>query len=279
VLTPSGVSALLARHGLRPDRRLGQHFLADLNIARRIAGLAGVGAGDRVFEIGAGIGSLTVALAETGAEVVALELDRRLGAALAETVAGCAAPDRVHVALGDALDVDLGALLGDHEWHCVSNLPYNVAAPVVVRLLEEAPMVHALLVMVQREVAERLVAPAGSRTRGRVSVLVEYHARAALAGAIGRTVFVPRPRVDSALVRLERWPEPPVSVPSTERLFSLVKAGFGQRRKQLRGALRPLLGSTADEVLRAAAVDPSARAEALDLDQWAAIARACPEAA
>lgn len=277
LLTPSAVHALLADHGLRPRRALGQHFLADPNTARRIVRLAGIGDGAHVLEIGPGLGSLTRALAEVGAGVVALELDDRLASVLAATLAEAGVDaDAVRVEVGDALEVDLAGLLDGErtEWHSVSNLPYNVATPVVVRLLEEVPRVGYLLVMVQREVGERLAARPGSRAYGAVSVKVAYFADAEVAGAVPPTVFVPPPKVESVLVRMTRRAEPPVEVPSPARLFALVRAGFAQRRKMLRRSLRPALGDGAADVLTAAGVDPSTRAEALSLSEWAAVARA-----
>src|ERR1700704_1084506 len=179
LLTPAGVRALLAEHGLRPSRALGQNFLADPNTARRIVRIAGVEAGDRVLEIGAGLGSLTLALLEREARVLALERDRKLRSVLEQVVGG---QGDARVVTGDALDIDFAALLGTETWRCVSNLPYNVATPVIVRLLEEAPSVESALVMVQREVAERLVAGPGSRAYGAVSVRIGYYAHARIAG-------------------------------------------------------------------------------------------------
>lgn len=285
-LTPSTVRALLAEHGLRPRRGLGQHFLADPNTARRIVRVAGIGAGDRVLEIGPGLGSLTFALAEAGARVVALEIDERLAAVLGGMLTGAAGkgeadPTRaVTVAVGDALEIDLARLLDDDhpdahlEWHSVSNLPYNVATPVVLRLLEELPRVTYLFVMVQREVGERLAARPGSAAYGAVSVKVEYFAEAEVAGAVPPTVFVPQPTVESVLVRMTRRAQPPVDVPSRARLFALVRTGFAQRRKMLRRSLRPALGAQVTEVLLSAGVDPATRAENLSLGEWAAVARA-----
>lgn len=271
LLTPASVRALLAEHGLRPSRRLGQHFLADPNTARRIVRLAGVDAGDRVLEIGPGLGSLTLALRERGCEVLALEVDRKLAGVLGELVAD---DDGVRVVTGDALTVDFDALLGAGPWRCVSNLPYNVATPVVIRLLEEAPSVRSALVMVQREVADRLVAAPGSPAYGAPSVRVAYDADARIVGMVPRAVFVPVPRVDSALVELVRLDSPPVAVPSRDRLFELVRTGFAHRRKMLRRTLRPALGARANELLTEAGLDPRARAESLGLAEWAALARA-----
>jgi 16S rRNA (adenine1518-N6/adenine1519-N6)-dimethyltransferase len=271
-LTPATIGELIERHGLRASRALGQHFLADPNTARRIVRLAGVEPGDPVFEIGPGIGSLTVALVEAGASVTALELDRHVLPVLAEVVGGA----DVRVVHGDALTEDLGALLPAHAggWKLVANLPYNVATPVVARVLDDVPAVTSLLVMVQREAGERLAAAPGGRDYGAISVKVAYHGAARVVGAVPRTVFLPEPNVDSVLVSIVRHTEPPVAVPSPAALFRLVQTGFAQRRKMLRRALRPTLGERAPDVLEAAGVDPRARAEALDLGAWAAIANA-----
>ncbi len=271
LLTPASVRALMAEHGLRPSRALGQNFLADPNTARRIARLARVEAGDRVLEIGPGLGSLTLALLEREAHVLALELDRKLQPALEEVVAG---QGDVRIVTGDALAIDFHALLGAGPWRCVSNLPYNVATPVVVRLLEGVRSIQSALVMVQREVADRLVARPDSAAYGAVSVKVAYYAHARIAGMVPRTVFVPAPKVDSALVELVRRDAPPVEVPSTERLFELVRAAFAHRRKMLRRTLPAVLGDRTKSALHEAAIDPRARPEALGLAEWAALARA-----
>lgn len=271
-LTPATIPALLERHGLAPSRALGQNFLADPNTARRIVRLAGVSAGDRVLEIGPGIGSLTSALLEAGAAVTAIELDRHVIPALREVVG-----DAARVVPGDALTVDLAEVLGDAATgpHAlVANLPYNVATPIVMRFLEEAPQITTMLVMVQREVGERLAAGPGTKVYGAPSVKVAYFARARVAGLVPPSVFVPAPRVESALVHFDRHAVPPVTVPSPDRLFALVRAGFGQRRKMLRSALRAELGDTTTATLAAAGIDGQRRAETLDLDDWAAIARA-----
>jgi 16S rRNA (adenine1518-N6/adenine1519-N6)-dimethyltransferase len=273
LLSPADIRVLLTERGLRPRRALGQNFLADPNTARRIVRLAAVGPEDRVLEIGPGVGSLTLALAQTVAEVVALEVDGRLVPVLESVVDGA---DNVRVVEGDALTADYEALLPSGAWTSVSNLPYNVATPVVARMLEEAPRLEQLVVMTQREVAERLAAGPGEEAYGAISVKVAYHATARVLGTVPPTVFVPRPKVESALVSLDRRPSPAVDVPSPDRFFALVKAGFGQRRKTLRQALRPLLGDSSGDLLRAAGIDPTARAEVLGLDEWAALARVTP---
>jgi 16S rRNA (adenine1518-N6/adenine1519-N6)-dimethyltransferase len=286
MLTPVTVHALLAEFDIRPKKSMGQNFLVDPNTARRIVTLADLPAAGRVLEIGPGLGSLTLALVERGHDVVAVELDARLARALGSVLAsagvgaGSGAGDRVRVEVADALDVDLGALLEPAlEWSSVSNLPYNVAVPVVMRLLETAPGVDRLLVMVQREVGERLAAGPGDEQYGAVSVKVAYYAEAKVVGVVPPTVFVPRPNVESVLVRLRRRVAPPVSVPSADALFTLVRTGFAQRRKMLRRSLLPLLGDRTAGVLTAAGVAPTARAEELGLDEWAALSRSVGAAA
>ncbi|MDP9070195.1 MAG: 16S rRNA (adenine(1518)-N(6)/adenine(1519)-N(6))-dimethyltransferase RsmA [Actinomycetota bacterium] len=256
---------LLAEHGLRPSRALGQNFVVDANTVRRIARLAGVGAGDRVVEIGAGVGSLTLALAETGADVTAVEIDRYLLPVLRSVVE----PAGVRVVEGDALALDWEGVLRPPEgWALVANLPYNVATPLVLELLEHVPAIGRMLVMVQREVGERLAAGAGDEAYGAVSVKVAYRAWASVVGRVPPTVFVPRPKVDSALVLLERRPAPAVEA-DEGRMFALVRAGFAQRRKMLR---RSLAGLVTPEAFAAAGIRPEARAEELDVEAWGRLA-------
>jgi 16S rRNA (adenine1518-N6/adenine1519-N6)-dimethyltransferase len=224
-----------------------------------------------VLEIGAGLGSLTLALRERECAVLAAEIDPRLVSILEREMADD--PD-VRVVAGDALTIDLDVMLDAGPWRCVSNLPYNVATPVVIRLLEEAPTVTSGLVMVQREVAERLVAAPGTPAYGAPSVRVAYYAEAKIVGMVPRAVFVPVPKVDSALVELVRRDSPPVDVGSRARLFELVRAGFAHRRQMLRRTLRPVLGERTTSILTDADVDPRARAESLGLPEWAALANA-----
>ncbi len=204
-LTRREARELLDRHGLAPSRALGQNFLVDPNTIRRIVRLAEVQPGDPVVEIGAGLGSLTLGLADAGAEVTAVEIDRHLLPALREVVE----PRGVRVVAGDALALDWAATLAGHDrWSLVANLPYNVATPLVCDLLDEVPAIDAMLVMVQREVAERLAAQAGDDAYGIPSVKVAYWATARVVGRVPPTVFLPQPRVESALVRIERRPGP-----------------------------------------------------------------------
>ena len=263
-LTRAQVSELLARVDRHPSRALGQNFVVDPNTVRRIARLAAVGPGDRVVEIGAGLGSLTLALVETGAEVTAVEIDRHLVPLLRETVEGTG----VVVVEGDAMAMDWAALLGEGPWVLVANLPYNVATPLVADLLDDVPAVQRMLVMVQKEVGERLAAHAGDDAYGAVSVKVGYWATAKVVGLVPPTVFLPKPNVDSALVAIERRPTPATDAPR-ERLFELVRAGFGQRRKMLRRSLAGLVGP---EAFESAGVRPEARAEELDVVAWGRLA-------
>jgi len=274
-LSRPAITALLAEHGLHPSRALGQNFVADPNTVRRIVRLAGVGAGTPVVEIGAGLGSLTLALAETGAAVVAVEVDRYLVPVLREVLAGTDVD--VDVVEGDALTLDWGSLLARDPgpWSLVANLPYNVAVPVTIGVLERAPMVASLLVMVQREVGERMAARAGEDAYGAVSVKVDYWSRAEVVGRVPATVFVPRPNVESVLVRLERRSAPAVdpSLVSYDRLFSVVRAAFAQRRKMLRRSLAAIVDP---EAFEAAGIAPEARAEELDVAQWGRLAGWAP---
>ena len=264
------VSRLLDEHGLRPSRALGQNFVVDPNTVRRIARLAEVGPGDRVVEVGAGLGSLTLALAETGASVTAVEVDRHLLPVLREVV-----PPTVTVVEGDATALDWPALLGAGPWALVANLPYNVATPLVADLLDGVPAIARMLVMVQREVGERLAAGPGDPAYGAVSVKVAYWAEAKVVGRVPPSVFLPRPNVESALVAIRRRPAPAVdpAVVAPARLFAVVRAGFAQRRKMLRRALD---GVVPPEAFAAAGVRPEARAEELDVAAWGRLAACAP---
>ncbi len=264
-LSGADVRRLLDEYGLAPSRARGQNFVVDPNTVRRIARLAGVGDGDRVVEIGAGLGSLTLALAETGASVTAIEVDSGLLPALRRVVE----PAGVTVIEGDALRLDWSSLLGEGPWVLVANLPYNVATPLVADLLDGVPAISRMLVMVQREVAERLAARPGDDAYGAVSVKVAYWATAKVVGRVPATVFHPVPNVESALVRIDRRPAPAVGDVDREWLFSLVRAGFGQRRKMLRRSLASLVSPDA---FVAAGIRPEARAEELGVEDWGRLA-------
>jgi len=274
------IHELLLANDLRPSRALGQNFVADGNTVRRVVRLAGVEPGTRVVEIGAGLGSLTLALVEAGAEVTAIEVDRHVLPVLRRVVA----PHGVTVVEADARTLDFSGLLGDVPgWSLVANLPYNVAVPLVIRVLEEAPQVATLLVMVQREVGERLAAGARDEAYGAVSVKVAYWAEASVVGKVSSSVFIPRPRVESVLVRMDRRADQPLptgdgrvgpGAPDYERLFAVVKGGFAHRRKMLRRSLEHLVVPAAFE---ATGIAPTARAEELGLAEWERLAWWRPE--
>ena len=270
-LGANAIRELARRHGLRPTKALGQNFLIDPNLARAIAADAGVAGGDRVIEVGAGFGSLTLALAATGAEVVAIEFDRGLVAALREVVAPL---DRVSVIDADVMRLDWGATLpGGGTWVLCANLPYNIATPLLLDVLADVPAISRALVMVQREVGERLAASPGDDGYGAVSVRVAARARASIVRKVPPSVFWPRPAVASVVVRIERLASPPVD-PDDPTLWRVVDAGFAERRKTMRNALRRLGVpiADADDVLLAHGLSPNLRAEELGLDAFAAIA-------
>ena len=271
LLSASDVRALAASLGLRPTKALGQNFVIDPNTVRRLVRVAGVGVDDVVVEVGPGLGSLTLGLLEVAARVVAVEIDPRLAAQLPTTVARQApeVADRLEVVLQDALT--LTGVPGPAPTAFVANLPYNVAVPVLLRLLEQLPSLRTGLVMVQAEVADRLVAAPGSKTYGVPSVKAAWYADVRRAGAIGRQVFWPAPNVDSGLVAFTRREPPPGDRAAT---FAVVDAAFAQRRKTLRAALSGWAGSpdAAEQRLRAAGIDPSARGEVLAVQDFARLA-------
>jgi 16S rRNA (adenine1518-N6/adenine1519-N6)-dimethyltransferase len=264
---------LLGRHGITPSRALGQNFVADANTVRRVARLAGVGPGSRVVEVGAGLGSLTLALVATGARVVAIERDRRLVPVLRQVLEDKAPGADVEVVEADAMKLDWPQLLGPVPgWDLVANLPYNVATPLVADLLDQVPAIERMVFMVQAEVAQRLAAHVGNPAYGAVSVKVAYWAQARLLGPAPATVFVPRPKVGSALVGLARRPQVAVdpALVGADELFALVRAGFGQRRKMLRRSLAA--AGVGPEVFARAGVDQEARAEDLSIQDWGRLA-------
>jgi 16S rRNA (adenine1518-N6/adenine1519-N6)-dimethyltransferase len=272
LLTAPDVRALADRLGLRPTKQLGQNFVIDPNTVRRIIATAGVAPDDVVVEVGPGLGSLTLGLLQAAARVVAVEVDPLLAGELPATVAARlpGRADRLRVVLQDALTVT--QVPGPAPTALVANLPYNVAVPVLLRMLEHLPSLRTGLVMVQAEVADRLAAPPGSRTYGVPSVKAAWYAEVRRAGAVGRTVFWPAPHVDSGLVALARR-QPPDG--DREAVFAVVDAAFAQRRKTLRAALAGWAGSAAraEERLRAAGIDPSARGEVLGVEDFARLAR------
>jgi 16S rRNA (adenine1518-N6/adenine1519-N6)-dimethyltransferase len=275
LLGPAEIRDLAARLGLRPTKQWGQNFVIDPNTVRRIVRAAQVGPDDVVVEVGPGLGSLTLALLPRVRHVTAIEVDPVLAGQLPETV-GSRAPglaDRLTVVATDALRVT--QVPEPQPTALVANLPYNVAVPVVLHLLEVLPTLRRVLVMVQLEVAERLAAAPGSKVYGVPSVKAAWYASVRPAGRVGRTVFWPAPNVDSGLVAMDRR-DPPPTTATRQEVFAVVDAAFAQRRKTLRAALAGWAGSAAraEEVLRRAGVDPAQRGEKLDVTAFAAIAAA-----
>ena len=277
LLGVADIRLLANRIGLRPTKALGQNFVHDANTIRRITRIADLAPGEVVLEVGPGLGSLTLGLLDEGARVVAVEVDPRLAAALPETIRARAPglANDLTVIARDARRLD--TRLDPPPTALVANLPYNVAVPVLLHLLELLPSIRHGLVLLQSEVADRLAAPPGSRVYGGPSVKTAWYARAERAGAVPRSVFWPVPNVDSGLVRLVRTEPPPLPA-GVDRadVFAVIDAAFAQRRKMLRSALAAWAGSVtaAEFVLVRAHVDPRARAETLDVAAFARIASA-----
>ena len=264
-LDATRVRALAHDLGLRPSKRRGQNFVVDANTVRRIVALAGVGAEDTVLEVGPGLGSLTLGLLATGASVVAVEIEPALARQLPATVASLQpeAAGRLHVVEADALAITPAATPGQPT-ALVANLPYNVAVPVLLTVLERFPAIVRGLVMVQREVADRLVAGPGSRTYGVPSVKLAWYAAARPAGSVPSTVFWPAPNVESGLVAFERFASPHGDEATRAATFRVIDLAFAGRRKMIRTALSPAY--EAAQVARAlaeAGIDPTVRGEAL----------------
>lgn len=288
LLGPVEVRELAERLDVSPTKKLGQNFVIDPNTVRKIVRLAGVQAGDRVIEVGPGLGSLTLGITEVGADVTAVEIDHRLAAELPATAramqpeifADAQAP-RLRVLRSDALEItpdQLAALPAPPEV-LVANLPYNVSVPILMHFLELMPQLRGGLVMVQAEVGYRIAAAPGSKEYGAPSAKAAWYGPWRIAGTVSRRIFWPVPGVDSVLVGYERRAEPRGTVQEREATFALVNAAFAQRRKMLRQALQPVLGSLdrAVAAMTAAGVDPTLRAEQLGIDDYLAIARAAAE--
>lgn len=288
LLGPAEVRDICAALGVQPTKVLGQNFVHDASTVRKIVRAAGDVAGMHVLEVGPGLGSLTLALLEAGAAVTAVEIDARLATALPQTVLARQkeAADRLRILRSDAMEVTepqkLSAavpvgdapseIFDEPPTYIVANLPYNVAVPVLLTLLEALPTVQTVLVMVQAEVADRLAAGPGSRTYGVPSVKAAWYGDVERAGTVGRGVFWPVPNVDSALVRISRKPSPKAD---RSPVFALVDAAFNQRRKTLRQALKNYFGSAAKaaEVLEKTGIDPSRRGETLTVADFVKISQ------
>ena len=275
---PSVLSGLLKYHDIHLSKSLGQNFITDGNIVDKIAGLAGLSSADTVLEIGAGAGALTSALCRRAGRVVTVEIDGRLMPLLAETLEGAG---NVEIINEDFLKLwDGGIAMGPEQPErfvpdaVVGNLPYSITSPVVFKLLSGGAMPKRMVFMIQREVAERIIAPAGIKAYGVISVLCRYYCRVELCMGVPKEAFMPRPKVDSAVIRMVPEPGRYKEPADVEVFRSVVKAGFGQRRKTLRNALTGLMGgfgvtgNAMDRIYKDAGVDPGRRAETLEVEEF-----------
>ena len=276
LLGPVEIRALAEKLDIVPTKKLGQNFLHDPNTIRRIVAAAELDPTDRVLEVGPGLGSLTLGLVEAVGEVTAVEIDSRLAAQLPDTVAG-RAPEYAHrlrVVEKDALRVTDSDVT--EPTALVANLPYNVAVPVLLHLLEAFPSIRRVLVMVQLEVADRLAAQPGSKVYGVPSVKAGFYGKVSKAGTIGKNVFWPAPNIESGLVRIDVFEDAPwpVTDESRAKVWPVIDAAFAQRRKTLRAALSGHFGSgaAAEEALRAADIDPKQRGEKLAVEDYVRLA-------
>ncbi len=276
----SWTQAILAARGLRPRKARGQHFLVDARVRDAIVAAADVGPGDTVVEIGPGAGALTDALLRCGTRVYAVELDRELAAALPEALGR---PRALTVWVADALRFDFAAHLGDHpargRIRVVANIPYYITTPLILRLLGCRALFSTLHLTVQREVSERICAGPGSKTYGALTLACQYHAKVGPVLAISRSAFHPIPEVDSTLVRFDLLDAPRVSVSNPARLFRVIRAAFGQRRKTLRNAVHGGGWSMTalDAALGACGIAGQRRGETLTLEEFARLSEALPE--
>jgi 16S rRNA (adenine1518-N6/adenine1519-N6)-dimethyltransferase len=264
-LTRTEVKNLLLKYEIHPKKSLGQNFVVEPNTIRQIIKLADLDPADFVIEVGSGLGSLTLALLESCEHVTAVEVDDVLVKILKE-VTGEQIENKLRIIHADVMTLDLKQVLEErsNHWNLVANLPYNIAVPMICDFLEKAPLISKMTVMVQREVAERMIAKVGDKAYGLPSVKIEYFAEAKIIADIPPTVFIPKPRVESSIVQIVRRDNPIISE-DYEILFSLIKSAFRHRRKMLRSSLKGIL-STDD--FTATEIDPTKRAENLTLKEW-----------
>ncbi|GFR38399.1 ribosomal RNA small subunit methyltransferase A [Insulibacter thermoxylanivorax] len=283
IATPTRTQQILKKHGFTFKKSLGQNFLIDQNILNKIVSAAQLTEQSGVLEIGPGIGALTQRLAEHARKVAAVEIDQRLIPILSELFA-----DQDHVAIihGDILQIDVKQLISEQfadcaSVHVVANLPYYITTPILLKLLEERHDLSNIVVMIQKEVAERMAADPGGKEYGSLSIAVQYYCEPELVTLVPHTVFIPRPNVDSAVIRLKVRSEPPVSVKDEVHFFRVVKAAFAHRRKTIYNNLASFTGKQnkerLTEALLSAGVDPSRRAETVSIEEFALIADALYE--
>lgn len=271
IALPEVTHRILKHFGLKASHRLGQNFLIAPAVVEGILSAAEIQPGDRVLEIGPGIGTLTQALAEAGAWVTAVELDKKLPAVLAETLKGC---DNVTIVSGDILKVDIEGLMGGEPFKVVANLPYYITTPILLALLEKKLNISLIVTMVQKEVAERMTALPGGKDYGALSVAVQYYTEPDIVLTVPPKSFYPAPEVDSVVIRCRRRAEPPVECRDEKMFFRVARASFGQRRKTLINALKGagFLQEDIDRAVSRAGIDPGRRGETLSLEEFARLA-------
>lgn len=268
IATPEVTNYILRRFNLHADKKLGQNFLINEDIVRRIAAAAELSENDAVLEIGPGIGTLTQALAETGAEVTAVELDKRLLPVLDKTLEGYG---NIRIINSDVLELDVNAAMGGRSFKVAANLPYYITTPIIFALLEKKLPVERMVVMVQKEVAERMTAAPGGKDYGALSVAMQYYTEPEIAFIVPPESFIPRPSVDSAVVVCKNRSVPPVKICDEKLFFKVVKAAFSLRRKMLSNALKNMgiTAPQAQEWLALSGIDPKRRGETLSLQDFA----------
>ena len=271
IASPNVTQHILNRFKLRADKKLGQNFLIDHSVVQRIVEAAELSEKDTVLEVGPGIGTLTQGLAESKANVVAVELDQRLLPVLATTLEGY---DNVRVVHGDILKVDIMAEVGNQEFKCCANLPYYITTPIIFALIEKRLPMERLVAMVQKEVAERMAAKPGGKEYGALSVAIQYYTEPEIAFIVPPSSFIPAPSVDSAVIVCKRRTTPAVEVEDEKLFFRVVQAAFSLRRKMLSNSLKNMGISSAQcaEWLSLAGIDGKRRAETLSLEEFAALA-------
>lgn len=278
---PSTIRDIKDRHDFKLSKSLGQNFLTDKNIIEKIISAPGISKNDLVIEIGPGIGVLTAEAAEKAAKVIAIEIDRNLIPILKETLKDY---DNIEVIQQDILKTDLNQLLEQNREYrgqkieavkIIGNLPYYITTPIIMKILEEGVQAESITIMMQKEVADRLKSPPGSKTYGAISVAVQYYCTVSQVASVPKEVFIPQPKVDSMVLRLDIRKEKPVQLKDEKLFFKCIKAGFGQRRKTLLNSLTSGTGVSKDQVeeaLERAGIDGKRRAETLGLEEFARIA-------
>lgn len=267
------VQYIIKRFGIHAKHKLGQNFLIRPDVVSTIARVADIGPEQPVIEIGAGIGTLTQALAETGAEVVSFELDKSLERVLVHTLEKY---KNVRIVYEDILKADLKTILGNRNWHCAANLPYYVTTPILLSLIQSDLPISCFVFMMQKEVADRILSLPGSKDYGALTLAVQYYCTAERVMDIPPTAFIPRPQVTSTVLKIERRTQPAVEVKDPKLLFSLIRMGFGQRRKVFTNAMKAggIPGDMIREILEDAGIDGTRRGETFSLEEYGRLADA-----